>query len=203
MVQSPLSRLAGPFAISAGGLFIAAQVLLFATLEPANKLATVHKPLFAVAQVGYFLGFCMLLLALFAAYEWQSDRAGTFGVIAFCAAVIGKMFLAGDLWFDTFAGPWIITAAPDVANAPTGSVVAGALVSYALFAIGWVLFGLASLRARVFPRLISVAITVGGAVGFNALLPPFGIPLALAMIALGTWMIRAPAPLTVDVSVAA
>jgi hypothetical protein len=198
MAQSALSRLAGPFALSAGGLFIAAQALLFATLEPANKLATVHKPLFAVAQVGYFLGFCMLLLALFAAYVWESDRAGTFGVIAFCAAVVGTMFLAGDLWFDTFAGPWIITAAPDVADTPTGSVVAGAFVSYALFAIGWVLFGLASLRARVFPRLISVAIVVGGVVGFLALLPPYGIPLGLAMIALGAWMIQAPASRTAD-----
>jgi hypothetical protein len=203
MAQSALSRLAGPFAISAGGLFIAAQVLLFATLERANMLETVHKPLFAAAQVGYFLGFCMLLLALFAAYEWESDRAGTFGVFAFCAAVIGTMFLAGDLWFDTFAGPWIITAAPDIAETPTGSVVAGAFASYALFAIGWVLFGLASLRARVFPRLISIAIMVGGAVGFLALLPPFGIPLALALIALGTWMIRAGAPRTIDVPAAA
>lgn len=203
MGQSALSRLAGPFALFAGGLFIAAQVLLFATLEPADKVATVHKPLFAVAQVGYFLGFCMLLLALFAAYEWESDRAGRFGVIAFCAAVVGTMFLAGDLWFDTFAGPWIVTAAPDVADAPTGSVVAGAFASYALFAIGWVLFGLASLRARVFPRLISVAIMVGGAVGFLALLPPFGIPLGLALIALGTWMIRASAPRTADVLVTA
>ncbi len=203
MMQSPLARLAGPFALGAGTLFIAAQVLLSATLEPMNKLATVGKPLFAVAQVGYLLGFCMLLLALIAAYEWESVKAGAFGVVAFCAAVIGTVFLAGDLWFDTFAGPWIITAAPEVADAPTGSVVSGAFVSYALFAIGWVLFGLASLRARVFPRLISVAIMVGGAVGFLALLPPFGIPLGLAMIALGTWMIRAPAPRTVDVSVAA
>jgi hypothetical protein len=198
MLQSPLSRVAGPFALAAGGLFVAAQVLLLATLDPANKLATVQEPLFAVAQVGYFLGFCMLLLALFAAYQWESSRAGMFGVIAFCAAVIGTMFLAGDLWFDTFAGPWIIMAAPDVANNPTGSVVAGAFVSYALFAIGWVLFGLASLRARVFPRLISVAIVVGGVVGFLALLPPYGIPLGLAMIALGAWMIQAPASRTAD-----
>jgi hypothetical protein len=203
MVQSSLSRLAGPFALSAGGLFIAAQILLSATLEPANRLATVNKPLFAVAQVGYFLGFCMLLLALIAAYEWQANRAGTFGVLAFCAAVIGTVFLSGDLWFDTFAGPWIITAAPSVADAPTGSVVAGALASYALFAIGWVLFGLASLRARVFPWLISVAIMVGGAVGFFALLPPFGIPLGLSMMALGTWMIRGTAPRTANVPVTA
>lgn len=203
MIQSPLSRLAGPFALAAGSLFVAAQGLLFATLEPANKLATVEKPLFAVAQVGYLVGFCMLMLALFAAYEWESDRAGMFGVIAFCAAVIGTMFLAGDLWFDTFAGPWVITAAPDVAGNPTGSVVAGAFLSYALFAVGWVLFALASLRARVFPRLISVAIMVGGAVGFLALLPPFGIPLGLAMIALGTWMIRASAPRTIHAPVAA
>lgn len=203
MIQSPLSRLAGPLALAAGSLFIAAQGLLLVTLEPTNKLATVGKPLFAVAQVGYFIGFCTLLLALFAAYEWESDRAGTFGLIAFCAAVIGTMFLAGDLWFDTFAGPWIITAAPDVADNPTGSVMAGAFGSYALFAIGWVLFALASLRAGVFPRLISVGIMVGGVVGFMALLPPFGIPLGLALIALGTWMIRVSAPRAIRAPVSA
>ena len=65
----------------------------------------------------------------------------------------------------------------------------GAFTSYVLFAVGWVLFGLASFRARVFPRPISIAIVVGGIIGFQAALPPFAIPLAVAIGALGSWMI--------------
>ena len=59
-----------------------------------------------------------------------------------------------------------------------------------LFAIGWVLFGIAGIRARVFPLPISIAVVIGGLVGFQAAMPPFAIPLALAITALGIWMIR-------------
>jgi hypothetical protein len=67
----------------------------------------------------------------------------------------------------------------------------GAIVSSWLFAIGWVAFGLVSLRARVFPVWISLLVIAGGIAGYKALLAPWGIPLALAMAALGVWLLRA------------
>lgn len=66
----------------------------------------------------------------------------------------------------------------------------GAISSYWLFAIGWVSFGVASLRARVFPIWISVFIVIGGIAGYQALLSPWGIPLGLAMVTLGMWLLR-------------
>ena len=67
----------------------------------------------------------------------------------------------------------------------------GAGSSFVLFALGWVMFGLASLRARVFPLAISIAIVVGGLAGFQALAtPPLGAILALAMAWLGIWMLK-------------
>lgn len=84
--------------------------------------------------------------------------------------------------------------APQIVDAdPSGLIVIGAVSSYLLFAIGWALFGLASLRAGVFPKAICIAIVVGGLLGFNALLPPWGIGLGLALVWLGVWMIRTPA----------
>jgi mannose/fructose/N-acetylgalactosamine-specific phosphotransferase system component IIC len=68
----------------------------------------------------------------------------------------------------------------------------GALSSYWLFAIGWVAFGVASLRARVFPVWISIFIVVGGIAGYQALLAPWGIPLGLAIATLGVWLLRRP-----------
>ena len=60
------------------------------------------------------------------------------------------------------------------------------LATYVLFAVGWVLFGLASIRAHVFPLPISIAIVLGGIIGFQAALPPFAIPLAVAICSLGS-----------------
>jgi hypothetical protein len=51
------------------------------------------------------------------------------------------------------------------------------------------LFGVASLRARVFPVWISVFIVVGGVAGYQALLSPWGIVLGLAVATLGVWLL--------------
>ena len=64
------------------------------------------------------------------------------------------------------------------------------VVSVVLFSLGWILFGLASLRARVFPRALSVAVVIGGLIGFQAAMPPWGVALGLAVAAVGVWLIR-------------
>jgi hypothetical protein len=194
MLPTPLSRVAAPLALLAGVIFVGAQVVLLMTFDLTDRPATLANPVFVTAQIAYFIGFCVLLVALVATYEREAHRAGTFGLIAFLTAAVGTMFLAGDQWFDTFAGPWIIEIAPEAAGTPSGFLVTGALASYALFAIGWVMFGLASARARVFPLAISLGIVLGGALGFFALMPPFGIGIGLAMLALGAWLVRTPQP---------
>jgi hypothetical protein len=103
------------------------------------------------------------------------------------------LFLAGDLWFESFAVPWLAAGpAPQVLTSEPSTLFAlGAISSYFLFGAGWVLFGIASLRARVFPVAISLAVVVGGFAGYNALLAPGGIPLGLALATLGVWIMRA------------
>jgi hypothetical protein len=50
------------------------------------------------------------------------------------------------------------------------------------FAIGWVLFALASLRARVLPRGGAILLIAGGVIGFGLVIfPRAGILLALAV----------------------
>lgn len=48
--------------------------------------------------------------------------------------------------------PRLAEAAPDVADRGTGSVLAGFLLSFLILGVGWVVFGVATLRTRVFPR---------------------------------------------------
>ena len=190
MSRTPLARIAGPIALATGGLLLVQQLLMVTILDRTQIEATMASPLFVPLAVLYFVGFCGLLATLVSAYAAEADEAGRFGALGFLAAVIGTMFLAGDLWFEAFAVPWLGDVAPTALHQAGGMLLYGAFTSYILFAVGWVLFGLASFRARVFPRLISVAIIVGGAIGFQGALPPFAIPLALALGWLGIWMIR-------------
>ena len=109
----------------------------------------------------------------------------------FSAAVLGTMFLGGDLWFESFAVPWLAEGPfPQVVSSDPSILFAlGAISSYLLFAIGGVSFGVASLRARVFPGVDLVFIVIGGIVGYQALLSPCGIPLGVAIAP--TWWLDA------------
>jgi hypothetical protein len=191
MSRAPLSRIAGPTALAAGILMVVAELVMW-PFDPSQHVATTTDPVFQIGGVVYLAGFCLLLVALPAAYAWQAHAAGSLGVVGVVAAVVGTFLLGGDLWFETFAVPWLADRAPQsLDTTPTTLLALGALTSYATFALGWALFGLASLRARVFPAPVCVAIIVGGLVGYNALLAPFGALLGLAMASLGAWMIRA------------
>ena len=200
--RSSLARLAGPLAFAAGLLMVVVEVVIFPIVDRDDRVGTSTNSVYRVSGVVYFVAFCLLLLAVVAAYAWEAQEAGRFGVVGVIAAIAGIMFLGGDLWFETFYVTYLADTAPEVLDAdPGGLLVIGAVSSYLLFAIGWALFGIASLRAGVFPRAICVAIVIGGLIGFQALLPPFGIPLGLAMIWLGVWMIRTPVPASVTEAV--
>lgn len=190
MLRPPLTRLAGPIALAVGLLLLIQQLAMASFLDRSAIESTMANALFVPLAAAYFIAFCGLLLVLVTAYGREADEAGAFGVLAFLVALVGTMFLTGDLWFEAFAVPWLGDVAPASLHAPGGTLVIGAFTGYVLFAVGWVLFGLASIRARVFPMAISVAIVIGGIIGFQAALPPFAIPLAVAICSLGIWMIR-------------
>lgn len=193
--RSALSRLAGPLAVAAGTLMIGVELLILPIVDRANHQATSQNLVYRVSGIVYFVAFCLLAITAIAAYFRQAHKAGRLGVAGLIAAVVGTMFLGGDLWFETFYVTYLADVAPHVLDlAPSGLIVIGAVSSYLLFAVGWALFGIASLRAGVFPRVISVAIVIGGLLGFAALLPPWGIGLGVAMVWLGVWLVRNPAP---------
>jgi hypothetical protein len=190
--QTPLfSRYTGPLALAAGILFVVGQVVWW-PFDQRQNVATARNPVFHAGSAVYLAGFCVLMFALIAAHGLQARQAGRFGTVGVSVAIVGTMFLAGDLWFEAFAVPWLADGPePQVIRSQPSSLLAlGAISSYLLFAAGWVLFGIACLRARVFPVAISVAIVIGGIAGFSALLAPFGIPLGVAVAALGIWTMR-------------
>jgi hypothetical protein len=192
MSESALSRYAGPIVLIVGAYLTVAHLALEFVFVSFNDVAVmVADPLFRVLNLGYAAAFPGLAIAAFAAYDKQAREVGIFGLVALCAAIIGTVNLGANMWFEGFAVPWLAGVVPQILTAEkTLFWQVGYLSSYILFSIGWVLFGLASLRAGVFPRLISLAIVAGGLIGFLAARPPYGVALGLALLSLGIWMVR-------------
>jgi hypothetical protein len=184
--MNPFARHVRPITVSVGLLFLAGQLAVLATLDRSDLQATGTSTAYRASTALLLLGFAGLLLAAGSLYSVQATRAGTLGVVGVCGAMLGTFLLGGDLWFETFGVPWYAQVAPEVLDIKgSGWLAAGALSSYLLFAAGWALLGVASYRARVLHPLWSLALVVGGLVGYGAALPPYGIPLALALVGLG------------------
>lgn len=134
-------------------------------------------------------GFVLLLLGLVGLYARQSVAGGMLGLIGFLVAFLGTVLVAGDWWFEAFVVPWLAEVAPQTLElTPSGTLIAGGVTGFALFASGWVLFEIASFRSRVFPRWASILLIVGGMLGFQAGFPPYLIVLAMGVGWIGYWL---------------
>ena len=194
MADSALARHAGPITLAAGAGLALLDLARWVLERPDDRVGMMADPLFRVANGAYFVAFIGLAIALVALHERLAPRYGRYGLIAFLAALVGTMTQGGNMWFDGFAAPWLAEVAPQVFDAEkTITLVVGAIVAYLTFALGWVLFGIALLRTRVVPVAVSLGVVVGGVLGFQSGLPPFGIPLGLAVAAVGAALIRTTA----------
>jgi hypothetical protein len=199
MQAKTLVRYGAPIAIVAGALMIITRpVILFTTPAEIGDftqyvLSTTH----AVNSAVSILAFALLVIALVALYDREARSAGAFGALAFGAAVVGTMFMTGDWWYEAFAVPRLAEVEPDaIDNFVGGRLIIGGVSSFVLFGIGWIMYGVASIRARVIPRNISITILVGGfmsGVPISFAYLSGGVVLGLAFVWLGVWMNRAAA----------
>jgi len=193
--DSSLSRYAGRIALATGAAFALVDLARLAFQRSDDTLGMMADPFFRVANGAYFFAFVGLAVGLIALHGRLAPRTGRFGLVAFLAALAGTMTQGGNMWFDGFAAPWLAEVAPQVFDAEkTITLVVGALAAYLLFALGWMLFGIAVLRARVVPAAIPVFMIIGGALGYLSGLPPYGVPLGLAVAALGARLIHTGRP---------
>ena len=196
MEITTLARHAAPIAIVAGTLMIITRlVILFTTPAEIGPLkAYVLTTTHAVNGVVSILAFALLVIALVALYDREARSAGGFGALAFAAAVVGTMFMTGDWWYEAFAVPRLAEVAPDAIDTFVGGrLFVGGMTSFALFGIGWIMYGVASTRARVIPRGISITILVAGlmsGVPLGIVYLSGGVVLGLAFVWLGAWMLR-------------
>jgi hypothetical protein len=195
LAPSLLTRSAAPLAIIAGALVVVTRLVML-TVPPDMDALMVYvlTPVWSVTSIAQIVAFAMLVVALVATYDVQAREAGVLGLIAVGSAILGTVFMAGDWWYEAFAVPRMAEVDPSVmVDFAQGRLLFGGLLSFALFGIGWLLYGIASVRARVYPSAISWAIAAGGLVSAVPIAVVYlsgNVILGLALIALGTWLVR-------------
>jgi len=190
----PLSSHAGALTVATGAYLALTHLALLFVLDRSDLEGTVGNPVYKVISVAYAAAFPVLIITAFALYELHARRAGTWGIVGICGAVVGTFAMGADMWFEGFAVPWIVDVAPEILDADkSGGWTVGYLSAFVLFAAGWVLFGFAGLRGGVLPRAPSIGIMGAGLIGFMAASPPYAVPLGLALVWMGLRLTRQPA----------
>ena len=150
-MTSPFTaRQAGLASLVAAGLIVVSQVsqLVLPLTMPESFWIATQSLRMGLALLAMFA----LLLALTGLYSRQVPEAGRLGLVGYLVAFLGTMLVAGNWWYEAFIGPALREQAPELlTTAPSGSIIIGAAITSLTFAAGWVIFGLASVRAGVFP----------------------------------------------------
>ena len=110
----------------------------------------------------YTFFFSFLLLGLPGLYAAQSERAGRFGLVSFLMVFFGGLFFVESNDYG-FIAPVLAAQAPAMLDAINRypSVAALNLLLIVGFFLGSVCFGIATLRAGVFPRWSGILMAIG------------------------------------------
>lgn len=209
MSSRTLYRFSGG-ALIAGSLLILIGSVVGAILFPGHsstpqQVATASWQLVTLAEL---LGSSLFVLGLPGMYLRQTERAGKLGLAGFVLFFFG-ILLQGVVFpaIQVTVLPWLGQVAPKLltANNLPGAVFLLLLLAGLLQMIGSILLGIATMRARVFPRLAGILLLASGII-FLLTIPNIPSPLgdlievasfaclALAFIGCGrTLVTRAPA----------
>lgn len=77
------------------------------TFDQGQNLETSRDAVFIAAKIILLASFIVVMFALIAVYGLLARAAGRLGVAGFGLAIVGTMLLGDDLWFESFAVPWL------------------------------------------------------------------------------------------------
>jgi hypothetical protein len=183
--SATLVRVGGLAAVLAGVLLVLADLLNLAIGFDTDPVEASTSATYAIQSVVLMLAVALLLVGLVGLYTRVAEAVGGLGLVGFLVALVGTGMVMGVIWDQTFTVPAIAQAAPTLLETdPPALVNFGVIFSFALSSLGWLLFGIAAYRARVFPR-IAVILLMVGAVLNSIPLPFVGIIFAVAVAWLG------------------
>ncbi len=165
--------------------------LLSLSISPKfpSSVSLLSEP-YAIQSVLKLIGAALLLLGLYGLHARQADAAGVLGTAGFLAAFSGTALVIGSFWATAFFAPGMAAMDPvafDAGEGPPGRLAGAFVVSWATFVLGWMLFGVAAWRARVYPRAAALLLIFGSPLALGTLLV-VGFPTGVFFSAAVAWM---------------
>jgi hypothetical protein len=189
----------GTMAAAAGGLFLAVGALLSllpSASEPFSEQVVTGS--FALFSTLRFIGALLMLWGVMAIYARQADATGRFGIVAVIASVVNLILQASWMWADLFVAPTLAVHAPEILDGGDMGRLGIAFMAAWVANTSFVLLGIASLRSRVFPRSVGVALIVAGAITLIPLPvdgPAYEVVIGVCFVAAGLVARTIPATL--------
>jgi len=152
---------------------------------------------FAVSSALRFAGAILMTWGLVAIYLRQADQAGRLGLVAVVACLANMALQGGWMFADLFVAPTFAGSAAEILNADSPGRLAAAGMAAWLANTSFVLLGVASLRARVLPKVCGIALLVAGAVTLVPLPadgPAYELIIGIAFAVAGVRAFGVPAP---------
>jgi hypothetical protein len=193
-----LLRLAGLAALLAGSCYV-----LVGLLHPANLAASVTTTRWQVVHV-IACAMCFFgLLGMTGLYLRQAVKTGWVGLAGYLLLTLWLTLVMGFSFVEAFILPQVAAASPAFVSAWMGMLVGPAgtfdlgllptvwIATLPLYLLGGLLFGIATFRARILPRVAGVLLAVStllapaAALLPNAAQPKTAIPMGIALAWLG------------------
>jgi hypothetical protein len=168
VTASKLINSASLSAVAAGLLFVVIQAI-----HPADSLASVTTSTWAIVHYVSIAMAILFVIGIGGIYARQVEEVGWLGLAGFLVLSLGLLLTAAFQFVEAAVEPVLASSAPGFVDGVLGlveghpsNVDLGALptlwsVSSALFLAGTLLFGIATLRAGIVPRLASGMFTFG------------------------------------------
>jgi hypothetical protein len=178
MSSSKLMNLSGLAGVVGGAIIIGISLITLIghlTLsDPSRYIDVWGLPI-------YLLGFLLVLLTLIGIYSSQSSKLGNLGFFGFLIAFIGQILITGLIHYGYFAIIDKVSRPSAVMSLDHPSLYKESVIVIALLTIvGYILFGVAILRSRMFPRAGAVLLIIGAVLLFS-----FPFVFGIAFIILG------------------
>jgi len=168
MSSSTLIRWSGLAALVGFALLAVVDLVsVFAFPENVATSVAATSNTWLVLHVLNIIALLLGLVGLVGLYARQAEKAGILGLIAFLLTFLGIAPRYAWQWIETFVWPVLAQAAPRLLDHPVpvpalNVFSAVDIISIILLLVGVLLFGVASLLARVLPRWAALLVLVGG-----------------------------------------
>jgi hypothetical protein len=179
-------------------VFIMESISFFALSGDVAPSVEARSSAFFVIELLYIIALLVALLGLVGLYARQAEQVGVLGLIGFVMSFFGFVSFFAVEWARTFIWPILAQVIPSLLDHPdpnlTQTFQAAQTIGFLLAFVGWLLFGVATLRAAALPRGAAVLLMLGAVLAAFWAVDPFGgiFELSGAGISLGyvglAWM---------------